>query len=148
MPILVLKKLWWWLQYGFSRWRALGWHHHRWEYISQRQYNSWKQILSHILYSHWPTYWWCKVQHLIKKNRNCHKYHLSQNHWKGWVLYSFVCYWWWRRKSLTYNIKYTLIVADNGSLILTMPHATILLFCETNIRYFPYKTEATTDQYI
>ena len=49
---------------------------------------------------------------------------------------------------LLINLKYTVIVADTGSLILTTPHSTSLVFCENNVRDTQYKTEAATYHYL
>ena len=116
------KKLWWWLQYGSSIWQALGWHHRWLGYISQRKYHPLKQRLGTILSTYWYTHWWCKIQDLIKQNRNCHKYHHSQNYWKDWVLYSFVGYWLGRSNSL--NHKYQ-TYGDSGRSWL--PHSMLSL---------------------
>ena len=39
-------------------------------------------------------------------------------------------------------LKYTVIVVDDVFPTRNMPHSTSLVFCETNVRYFQYKTEA------
>ena len=49
---------------------------------------------------------------------------------------------------LLINRKYTVIVADTGSPILNTQHSTILVFCETNVIYYQYKTEADTYHYL
>ena len=49
---------------------------------------------------------------------------------------------------LLINLKYTVMVADDGSPILTTPYSTRLVFCETNIRGYQYKTKADTDYYL
>ena len=79
-------KLWWWLRYGYSIWRALGLQHHFWGYISQWKYHYGKQRLGTILSTHLDTHWWWKIYYLTKKNINDHKYHLPQNYWEDWDL--------------------------------------------------------------
>ena len=49
---------------------------------------------------------------------------------------------------LLINIKYTVIVAGTVTPILTMPHFTSLVLCETNVVDYQYKKEASTDQYL
>ena len=49
---------------------------------------------------------------------------------------------------LLINIRYTVIVSDTDSPILTMPHSTILVLCETNVRYYQYKIEETAQHYL
>ena len=49
---------------------------------------------------------------------------------------------------LLINIKYTLIVAGTVPPILTMPYSMRLVFCETNIRYYQYNTESSTEHYL
>ena len=44
------------------------------------------------------------------------------------------------------GIKYTVTVKDTGSPILTTPHSTSLVFCETNVRDPQYKTDADKNQ--
>ena len=41
---------------------------------------------------------------------------------------------------LLINLIYTVIVSDNGSPILASTYSTILVFYETNVRYYQYKT--------
>ena len=48
---------------------------------------------------------------------------------------------------LLINTKCTMIVVDIVYTIRNMPHSTSLEFCETNIRYYQYKTEAATEHY-
>ena len=88
------------------------------------------------------------MQDLINQNRKCHKYH----HWK--ITKRIESY---KVLDVTdnelaihllLNIKYTVIVADTGSPILTNPDSTSLVFCETNVRYFQYNTKAATDHYL
>ena len=45
---------------------------------------------------------------------------------------------------LLINPKVTMIVKENVSLIRNTPHSTSLVFYETNVRYYQYRTEATT----
>ena len=37
---------------------------------------------------------------------------------------------------LLINLKYTVVVADNGYPMQNTPHYTSLVFCETNVRYY------------
>ena len=46
------------------------------------------------------------------------------------------------------DIKYKVIVAENGSPILNTPHSTSLVLCEKIVRYYQYKTEGITYHYL
>ena len=48
---------------------------------------------------------------------------------------------------LLINLKYIVIVADPRSPIRNMPHSTNLVFCETNVMFYPYNAEAATYHY-
>ena len=50
--------------------------------------------------------------------------------------------------NLLKGLKYTVIVTDTGSPILTTPHYMRLLFWESNVKYYQYKTEAATNHYL
>ena len=41
-----------------------------------------------------------------------------------------------------------MIMVEPVSLIINMPHSVSLVFCETNVRDYQYKTELDTDQYL
>ena len=49
---------------------------------------------------------------------------------------------------LLINLKYTMTVADTSSPILTTPHCTSLVLCQTNNRDHQYNTVADTDHYL